>query len=265
MNPFSFLSSSRRREDGRFCDVGVPDLADPAHARVKSLGMADGRRGDGGWVVDVLVPGRESVRGTIRSGTKPGGLGGLVIRFDVPAIVDLADPERILLLEPPCGPDLPLVEPDMQRVRDARDLRTSALGLRYPPPSTARLFSLMAPTASAVHPLWDAMRFRMGLMTTTEARAVLDGIRADGDDWSDAYARGNPAGYLLGSDFFVPQAECLSHLRNIAPGGGDIDEQPLMTIGLAVLLRELRPDLVDPQLFARLVRPFVDVCGPIDG
>ncbi|QZY52393.1 hypothetical protein [Leucobacter tenebrionis] len=254
-----------RREDGRFCDIGVPDLVEPEHVRIRVLGSATSRRYDGAFVVDVHAPGREPVRGEVRSGMKPSSLGGLVPGFFVPGIVDRANPSRILLVEPPCGPDLPLVDPKVQQNRDMRDLRTAALLHRYPPPSTARLFELMEPTASAAHPLWDAVRFRMGLMTGPEARAVLDRIRADGNAWDEAQVAVNPAWHLLGSDFFTPQAECLSHLGKVAPGGREIDEQPLMSIGLAVLLRELHREQVDPDAYARLVRPFVEVCGPIDG
>lgn len=64
-------------------------------------------------------------------------------------IIDGADPKRVILLEPPCGPDLPLVPDDLQAIRDARDLRTSALAALYPPPSAAELANLMTPTASA--------------------------------------------------------------------------------------------------------------------
>ena len=255
---FGLRRPGGRREDGRFCDVGVPELAEPEHVRLRVLDCNQSLD------VEIHAPGGAPYRGTTRSGTRPFSTSGLVVGFFAPGIIDRATPARILLLEPPCGPDLPLVGPEQQQVRDARDLRTAALLHRYPVPSTAKLFERMQPTASATHPLWDALRFRMGLMTTPEARAVLERIRADGNAWDEARTAVNPAWHFLGSDFFTPQADCLSQLARVAPGGRDIDEQPLMTIGLAVLLRELRPDAVDPEPFARLVQPFIDVCGQID-
>lgn len=261
-----FRGSARRerREDGRFCDVGVPEFVEAQYAKLLVLGLAESRRYNGAYLVEVQCPGREPYRATIRSGTNPSSIRSLVLGFHAPGLIDCAHPSRVALLEPPCGPNLPMVEPLVQKNRDARDLRTSELLLRYPPPATAQLFEMMRPTASAVHPLWDALRFRMGLMTTLEAEAVLDRIRGDGNAWQETLVTLNPGWHLPSSDFFTTQAECLGHLARVAPAGGAIDEQPLMSIGLAVLLRELRPEAVDMALFDRLVRPFVEVCGPID-
>ncbi|WP_353115161.1 hypothetical protein [Microbacterium sp.] len=229
------------------------------------LSIAASRQYDGAFVVEVHAPGQEPRRAEIRSGTRPSSLGGLVHGFFVPGIRDRANPSRILLLEPPCGPDLPLVDPKMQRHRDARDLRTAELQHKYPPPTTAQLFELMRPTASATHPLWDALRYRMGLMTNPEARAVLNRIRADGNAWDESLVFVNPGHHFVGSNMTVEQADCLSHVAKVAPGGREIDEQPLMSIGLAVLLRELHPEEVDHGAYARLVQPFVEVCGSIHG
>ena len=101
-------------------------------------------------------------------------------------------------------------------------------------------------------------------MTSPEARAVLDQIRADGNAWNEALVRVNPGHHFVGSNISVEQADCLSHIAKIAPGGREIDEQPLMSIGLAVLLSELHPEEVDSTAYARLVRPFIVVCGQIN-
>lgn len=253
-----------RAGDGRYCDVGVLDLSEPEHVRLRVLGSAASRQYDGAFLVEVHAPGQEPRRAHIRSGTRPSSLGGLVHGFSVPGVHDRANPSRVLLLEPPCGPDLPMVDPKMRQHRDTRDLRTAELQRTYPAPSTAQLLELMRPTASATHPLWDAVRYRMGLMTSAEARAVLDRIRADGNAWDEALVLVNPGSRFVGSDMTSWQADCLSHIAKVAPGGREIDEQPLMSIGLAVLLRELHPEELDHGAYARLVRPFVDVCGEID-
>ncbi|MFB6393307.1 hypothetical protein [Polymorphospora lycopeni] len=59
--------------------------------------------------VDVQSPGRDSFRAELRGGTEPGSFTGLVMRWHAPVIIDNADQSTVILLEPPCGPDLPLV------------------------------------------------------------------------------------------------------------------------------------------------------------
>jgi hypothetical protein len=265
MGIFGRLGRRRQRKDTFFCDVGVPDLSEPEPVQLHVLDFSTHKTYNDVIDVEVRAPGDAPYAATLRSGTTPSSASGLVIGFEAPGRIARADRARILLLEPPGGHDLPTVDAALQAVRDARDLRTAELSHRYPAPSTAELFERMSPTASATHPLWDALRFRMSLMTTAEARAVLDRIRAHGTTWQELQIALNPAWELGDMDVFTVQARCLQHLSNVAPGGGSLDEQPLMSIGLGVLLRELRPHQVDPDLYAPFVQPFVDVCGEIHG
>ncbi|BDH59031.1 hypothetical protein [Tsukamurella sp. PLM1] len=239
-------------------DVGVPDLADPVHARALVLEV-DGAAA----TVEVQPPDRAAFRTELRSGTDPTGFSGLVVRWHVPALVDGADPRRVFLLEPPCGPDLPLVPDELQAIRDARDLRTSALAARYPPPSAAELAHLMAPTASAAHPAWDAVCYRLGLMTTLEAHAVLDGIRRDGNAWDRAEAHLYSWGPSIPDDLRTRVGAFLSHLYDVAPQGPGIKRQPFWTLGVAALMRDLSPGDVDATVFERVMRPLVEACGPL--
>lgn len=241
-----------------FADIAVPDLIAPLYARALVLER------DGTVVtVEVQPPGRESFRAELRSGTDPGSLSGLVIRWHVPVIIDASVPDTVLLLEPPCGPDLPLVPEGLQAIRDARDLRTSALATRYPPPSAAELAALLEPTASAVHPAWDAVCYRLGLLTTHEACAVLDGIRSDGNGWERAESVLYSWGPSIPDDLRKQVGAHLMHLDHVAPQGRDIDRQPFWTFGVAALMRDLSPSEVELKVFQRVMRPFVDVCGPL--
>lgn len=239
-------------------DVGAPDLVEPLYARALVL---ESDRSSA--VVEVQPPGRASYRAELRSGTDPGSFTGLVMRWHVPVIVDAADPERVLLLEPPCGPDLPLVPADLQAIRDARNLRTSALAAQYPPPSAAELANLMEPTVSAAHPAWDAVCFRLGLLSTLEARAVLNGIRSDGNGWEQAEERLYSWGPRIPDDLRKQVGAFFLHLDHVAPQGPGIDLQPFWTLGVAALMRDLAADEVDTGVFERVMGPFVDVSGPL--
>ncbi|WP_087006610.1 hypothetical protein [Gulosibacter sp. 10] len=246
-------------------DLGVPEFEQPEYVRLHVLGSdLDVQPFDSEFIVDVEAPGREPYRGRIRSGTTPSSLRGLVIDWRVPGLVDRADPEQIVVLEPPCGPDLPLVEPEVQANRDARDLRTAEILGRYPVPSAAQLHERMRPTAPATHPLWDAVCFRMGLLSSAEATAVLDRIRAEGDDWSRASRALHMSRPSFESNLFREQGKALAHLDDVAPFGKHFDEQPLMTIGMAVLQHELMPEQTHPAAYQRVIRPFTEVCGPIE-
>ncbi|RDB49102.1 hypothetical protein [Tsukamurella tyrosinosolvens] len=244
--------------DASSADVGVPDLVEPVYARAlvlhADLAVA---------TVEVQPPGRASFRVELRSGSDPGSFSGLVIRWHVPVIVDGEGARRVVLLEPPCGPDLPLVTDDLQAVRDARDLRTSALAARYPPPSAAGLANLMAPTASAAHPAWDAVCYRIGLLTTLEARAILDRIRSDGNAWERAVAELYSWGPNIPDDLRKQVGLYLSHLYDVAPQGRGIDSGPFWTLGVVALMRDLSPGDVDAQVFERVMRPFIEVCGTL--
>lgn len=243
-----------------FADVGVPDLAAPLHARALVL-----HRGSGAAeaIVEVQPPGREPFRAELRSGSDPGGFAGLVMRRHVPVIIDADDPTIVILLEPPCGPDLPLVPEDLQAVREARDLRTAGLMKRYPVPAPAELAMLMEPTASAVHPAWDAVCCRMGLLTTAEAQAVLDRLRGDGNAWDRAEAELYSWGPSVPDDLRKQVGSFLSHLYEVAPQGRGIVNAPFWTFGVAALMRDLSPGEVPAAVFERVMRPFVDVCGPL--
>ena len=148
----------------------------------------------------------------------------------------------MVLLEPPCGPDLPLVPDDLQAIRDARDLRTSALAGQYPPPSASELAKVMEPIASAAHPAWDALCYRLGLMTTLEAHAILDGIRRDGNSWEKAEAQLYSWGPSVPDDLRKQVGAFLLHLDHVAPQGPGIDPRPFWTLGVASLMRDLAPD-----------------------
>lgn len=244
--------------DAVSADVGVPDLAEPVYARALVLQVDHDAA-----IIEVQPPGRASFRAELRSGTDPGSFTGLVIRWHAPVIIDGADPKRVILLEPPCGPDLPLVPDDLQAIRDARDLRTSALAARYPPPSAAELANLMAPTASAAHPAWDAVCYRLGLLTTPEAQAILDHIRRDGNAWVRAEAELYSWGPSIPDDLRKQVGAFLSHLHDVAPQGRGIDRGPFWTLGVAALMRDLAPNDVDARVFEQVMAQFVDVCGPL--
>lgn len=239
-------------------DFGVPDLVDPVYARALVLQVDHDAA-----TVDVQPPGRASFRAELRSATDPGSFTGLVMRWHTPVIIDGADTRCVVLLEPPCGPDLSLVPDDLQAVRDARDLRTSALAARYPPPSAAELANLMAPTASAAHPVWDAVCYRIGLLTTIEAQAILDHIRSDGNAWERAVAELYSWGPSIPDDLRKQVGSFLSHLHDVAPQGPGIDRGPFWTLGVAALMRDLAPDDVEIRLFERVMGPFVNVCGTL--
>lgn len=244
--------------DAASADVGVPDLAEPVYARALVLQVDHDAA-----IIEVQPPGRASFRAELRSGTDPESFTGLVIRWHAPVIIDGADPKRVILLEPPCGPDLPLVPDDLQAIRDARDLRTSALAALYPPPSAAELANLMTPTASAAHPAWDAVCYRLGLLTTPEAQAILDHIRRDGNAWVRAEAELYSWGPSIPDDLRKQVGAILSHLHDVAPQGRGIDRGPFWTLGVAALMRDLAPNDVDARVFELVMGPFVDVCGPL--
>lgn len=244
--------------DTSSADVGVPDLAEPVYARALVLHVDHDAA-----IVEVQPPGRAFFRAELRSGTDPGGFTGLVVRWHAPVIIDGADTRCVVLLEPPCGPDLPLVPDALQAIRDARDLRTSALAARYPPPSAAELANVMEPTASAAHPAWDAVCSRLGLLTTPEAQAVLDRIRSDGNAWVRAEAELYSWGPSVPDDLRKRVGLFLSHLHDVAPQGRGIDRGPFWTLGVAALMRDLAPGEVDARVFELVLGPFVDVCGPL--
>lgn len=244
--------------DTSSADVGVPDLAEPVYARALVLQVDRGAA-----TIEVQPPGRASFRAELRSGTDPGGFTGLVARWHTPVIIDGADPRRVVLVEPPCGPDLPLVPDALQAIRDARDLRTSVLAAQYPPPSAAELANLREPNASAAHPAWDAVCYRLGLLTTLEARAVRDGIRRDGNAWDQAEVDLYSWGPRVPDDLRKQVGAFLLHLDHVAPQGSGIDLRPFWTLGVAVLMRDLAPGDVDARVFERVMGPFVDVCGPL--
>jgi len=256
-------AAARSRAAARsFADVGVPDLAEPVYARAMVLDVDRGHRRHSA-LVEVQPPGGEPYRAELRSGSDPGGFAGLVIRWHVPVLTDGAAPDTVILLEPPCGPDLPSVAPEMQTVRDARDLRTAALADRYRPPSAAELAAFLAPTATVVHPAWDAVCYRLGLLTTLEARAVVDGIRSDGNAWDRAEAELYSWGPSIPDDLRTRVGAFVSHLDDVAPHGRGIDRAPFWTFGVAALMRDLHPDEVDAQVFGTVMRPFVGVCGAL--
>lgn len=241
-----------------FADVGVPDLAAPLYASALVL-----HRDRGTAIVEVQPPGWEPFRADLRSGSDPEGFTGLVMRWHVPVIIDANDPTAVILLEPPCGPDLPLVPEGLQTVREARDLRTAALANRYPPPDAAELVRLMEPTASAAHPAWDAVCYRIGLLTTLEAQAILDRLRGDGNAWDRAEAELYSWGPSIPDDVRTQVGSFLSHLYDVAPQGRGIDRGPFWTFGVVALMRDLSPDEVAPAVFERVMRPFIDVCGSL--
>lgn len=253
-------SSSSSTAGPSFADVGVPDLAAPLYARALVLHRDSGA---GDAIVEVQPPGRESFRSELYSGSDPGGFSGLVMRWHVPVIIDADDPTMVILLEPPCGPDLPLVPEDLQAVREARDLRTTALTTRYPVPAAAELAMLMEPTASAVHPAWDAVCYRMGLLTTAEAQAVLDRIRSDGNAWDRAETELYSWGPSVPDDLRMQVGLFLSHLYKVAPQGRGIERGPFWTFGVAALMQDLSQGEVPKTVFERVMRPFVEVCGPL--
>ena len=241
-----------------FSDLGVPDLAEPVHAR--ALVLAEHRRTA---TVDVEPPGRETFRAELRSATPEGSFSGLVMRWHVPVLYAAQHPDVVHLVEPPCGPDLPLVPDELREVREVRDLRTAALLARYPLPSAAQLAVQMAPTASQVHPAWDAVCYRIGLMTTAEAQAVLDGIRADGNAWDRTVASLYSWGPDVPDDRRKLIGRYVAHLGHVAPQGREIEQGPFWTLGVATLMRDLSPSEVDTSVFERVMRPFVEVCGPL--
>lgn len=251
-------STSSTIAESSFADVGVPDLADPLYALALVLHVDRGTA-----IVEVQPPGREPFRAELRSGTDPEGFTGLVMRWHVPVIIDADDPTVVILLEPPCGPDLPLVPEDLQAVREARDLRTAALANRYPPPDAAELAQVREPTASAAHPAWDAVCYRLGLLTTLEAQAILDRLRGDGNAWDRAEAELYSWGPSIPDDVRKQVGLFLSHLHDVAPQGRGIDRGPFWTFGVVALMRDLSPDEVPAAVFERVMRPFVDVCGPL--
>lgn len=258
MDRFLGKGASSSGPDTSSADVGVPDLAAPVYARALVLHVDRA-----GATVEVQPPGRAPFREELRSGTDPGGFSGLVMRWHVPVIVDGEDARRVILLEPPCGPDLPRVPADLQAVRDARDVRTSALAARYPPPSAAALANLMAPTASAAHPAWDAVCYRIGLLTTLEAQAILDRIRSDGNAWERAVAELYSWGPNIPDDLRKEVGLYLSHLYDVAPQGRGIDRGPFWTLGVIALMRDLSPGEVNAQVFERVMCPFIEVCGTL--
>lgn len=245
-------------ESASYADVGVPELVDPLYARALVLAVDRGVA-----VVEVEPPGRDPYRAEVHSGTDPHGFTGMVIRWRVPVIVDAADPAAVHLLEAPCGPDLPLVPDEVTAIRAARDARTDLIAMRYPPPSPAALVALMAPTASAAHPAWDAVCYCLGLLTTGRALAILDGIRADGNSWERAEADLYAWGPGVADDARTRVGAFLNHLGDVAPQGRTLDLAPFWTFGVAALMRDLHPDEVDRAVFARVMAPFVDVCGDL--
>lgn len=256
-----------RRADIRWdADIGVPELGEPVYARARVLESVLGDT-----VVtyhsivtaDIEVPGSEPYRVRLRSGTDPDGLNGLVLGRHVPVIVDAADLERVIVIEPPCGPDLPLVPDDLQKIRDARDMRTAALAEKYPPPSAHQMELRLRPTASAAHPYWDAVCWRLGLLTTIEVREIIDRIRADGNAWDSATAELYSCGPLLPDDLRRRVGDYVMHVQRVAPAISYAEEQVLWTLGVAALMRDLGSDEVDDAVYERVMRPFVEVCGPL--
>lgn len=251
---------SWRSRPGWTADIGVPDLVDPVYGRALILDVGL-RNSDA--TADIEVPGMQPYRVQLQGGASPGSFGGLVPGWGAPVLVDATDTERTILLEPPCGPDLPLVSDDLQQVRDARDLRTSALAEKYPPPSAAQIEERLRSTASAVHPYWDAVCWRIGLLTTAEARAVIDRIRSDGNSWDAAEAELYSCGQSIPNDLRTRIGECVSHLRDVAPAISSADVQLLWTFGVAALMHDLKRDEVDDDVYERVMHPFVEVCGPL--
>lgn len=97
----------------------------------------------------------------------------------------------------------------------------------------------------------------------TKARAVLDGIRSDGNAWDKAETHLYSCGPGIPDDLRNQVGANLMHLDQVAPRRLGIDLRPFWTLGVAALMRDLAPDEVDPRVFERVMCPFVEVCGPL--
>lgn len=259
-----------------FPDVGVPvQLRAPRHALARPLGFEiNSRVYDGTMNIEVLPFGAPARQMQVRTGMRPSGFTGMLVGGLFPALVDDEDPATLLLIEPTCGNRLPVPQPEFEALWPERNARTQQLRASYPAPSPHELQAVLTATDSPpADPTLAAVRARMRLMTTYEAKAVNDLVRADGAQWEHHQAKFRivtPLDFDGSTDF----ADVISHLRHV-DGHQEIDPHPLMTIGQAVRWRHLaagasavtddfgeQPTADDLR---SILAPFVQVCGPITG
>lgn len=239
-------------------DRGVPDLARPTHALLHVLDHDVVLVQRGKLTVDVEPVGAEPYRTTLFHDLDVDIVSEIVVGTTVPGIVDLDAPDHVVLLEPAGGVDLPMVEPELAQARLDRDARTVELGRRYPTPSVAQLRGELSPGSRvSAH---EAARFRLRLLTLLEAREL--GARATEDPaWMQASNR--LSGQRVGMDTRVihDAAESIGHIRHVAPGGRDLDEQIPMNMLLSIWQSENSG--ADPALVATVLAPWEQVLGPI--
>jgi hypothetical protein len=220
------------------------------------------------FVSDVEPLTAEPYRVELPYASEPDLVAGVVLGYPVPGLVDLDNPRDVVLLEPPGGVDLPLVETDLAEARSQRDARTLELLHRFPSPTVAQLRALFgddpSPTAAS-SPLFPAARFRLHLLTTPEATDLLAAIDDSGDTWHEAndLLRRHRPGW--DSAVYTEAAATVSHLSGVAPGGSRLDEQPLMDLLLALRAKDEAPGTVDELAFVTALHPWIQVLGPLEG
>lgn len=173
--------------------------------------------------------------------------------------------------EPACGYPTPVPTPELAGLWPARDERTARLRSTYPAPEPRELEATLAAQAEppADLPL-AAVLTRFQLLTTVEAAAIDDRVRADGVRWEEAVARFDMRKPLdfAGTEQVVA---ALAHLDDIA-GRPALDVQPLIGIGCVVRWRHLVDDGAVPDGIGEppsaddlrtVVGPFEQVCGPV--
>jgi hypothetical protein len=193
----------------------------------------------------------------------PDLLEGINDAAPLPCIADASDPQKVILLEPPGF----LLEPEPgtreARATAERDARTRELLQRFPPPSVAELRR-----QPGTGTRYDAALFRVHLVTTIEAHAVADRIARGGAAWEDAGASVfeslGPWVAALDEDMDPEVADPAGHLASVGPDGDDIDESALLGILLILKARDEVPRLLDPEGYATLTEPWIQVLGPID-
>jgi hypothetical protein len=68
----------------------------------------------------------------------------------------------------------------------------------------------------------------------------------------------------LDEDMDPEVADPAGHLASVGPDGDDIDESALLGILLILKARDEVPRLLDPEGYATLTEPWIQVLGPID-
>jgi hypothetical protein len=241
-------------------DRGVPDLERPIHALLHVLNIEWVPDIRGRLSVDVEPVGSAPYRIALPYDRHVDIVSGVVVGFTVPGLTDAAHPERVILLEPPGGPDLPLVEEDLARARLERDARTEELSRRYPAPSVSGLRQLLSP--GSVVPAFQAARFRARLTTSHEARALVHSAMEAGITWKEASDRLQGL-RTMASEVHRDAAECFSHVDDVAPAE-DLDEQVLMNMLLTI--RQVDQTTLQPQdqaLAQVVLEPWERILGPV--